>query len=243
MRLSLVHLFLLASACLLADGIAQDITGTVHNQQDRPVAAVQVRWTDLNGTTVATTTDANGRYQLALPRPTVVGDVTAELPSTFSLGQNYPNPFNPETVIPLQTGAHNMATLTIYNISGQAVRTLVDGMLPAGRNEIIWDGRDDRGNAVAAGVYIYRLTAGPLLRQRKMLKVDGGGANAVAAKPLLQAASFIVELTGEHILDRRTEIAVEGNGIFDFKVDERFLWTIKTPMPTPRHGLAAGPCR
>lgn len=241
MRLPLSGLFLLyVSTCLPpAIGVAQDIAGTVHNQQDSPVAAVQVRWTGPNDAIAARTTDENGCYQLAPPRSTVVGDVTAELPTTVSLGQNYPTPFNPETVIPFQIGGHSLTTLTIYNISGQAVRILIDGRLSAGCNEIIWNDRGDSGNAVAAGIYIYRLTAGPMMRQRKMLKVDGGGANAgFAAKPLLQAA-FTVELSGEHILDHRTEVAVEGNGTFDFKVDERFLWTARASMPTPRQEIAA----
>ena len=163
--------FLIAIA-LPAGSLAQEVSGTVHNQQDRPVAAVQLRWSGPNGIAATNTTDADGRYQLALPRPTPVNGATAELPVAFSLGQNYPNPFNPETIIPFQLATSTTATLTIYNISGQAVRTLLSGPLSPGPNQVIWDGRDNPGNAVAVGVYIYRLTAGWV--DGKMYVIGGG---------------------------------------------------------------------
>jgi hypothetical protein len=72
---------------------------------------------------------------------------------------NYPNPFNPSTRLVLflapPTGgvAASAATVTIYAPDGNRIRSLFDGAMPAGRNELFWDGKNDRGNAVSAGVY------------------------------------------------------------------------------------------
>jgi hypothetical protein len=72
---------------------------------------------------------------------------------------NYPNPFNPSTrlvlfLAPPSNGvAASAATVTIYAPDGNRIRSLYDGTMPAGRNELFWDGRNDRGNAVSAGVY------------------------------------------------------------------------------------------
>ncbi len=96
--------------------------------------------------------------------------VGEQLPKSFSLEQNYPNPFNPTTVISfnLQKGVSN-ASLEVYNILGRQVKTLVDGPLDAGRYTVTWDGRDDGGNAVASGVYFYRLRADEQVEAKKML--------------------------------------------------------------------------
>jgi hypothetical protein len=73
---------------------------------------------------------------------------------------NYPNPFNPSTTIALWLGADGASsagrdvTLEIYSVAGLRVRTLFAGALPPGKNEMLWDGKDDRGAVVAAGVYI-----------------------------------------------------------------------------------------
>ena len=240
----------------LSPAVAQEVSGAVHNQHDRPLADVRLRWTAQSGETAEAITDENGHYQLPLPQLTLVAFETAELPSVFALRQNYPNPFNPGTAIPFQIGADGtFATLTIYNIAGQSVRTLVAGDLSAGPHEILWDGRDDEGGPAAAGVYIYRLAAGAFAQQRKMLKVDGGRLDGsrldgsrldgsrldgrIISKPAVQSVSYTVELTGEHILDRREQVLVDGDATFDFGVDERFLWTARASMPAPRQEIAA----
>ncbi|MBD3258736.1 T9SS type A sorting domain-containing protein, partial [candidate division GN15 bacterium] len=91
------------------------------------------------------------------------------LPAGFELAQNYPNPFNPTTRIDFSLPARADVTLVVYNILGQQVRTLVDKDLAAGDYSIEWDGTGDRGEAVATGIYLYRLTAGDEQATRKML--------------------------------------------------------------------------
>ena len=82
---------------------------------------------------------------------------TATTPSNFTLAQNFPNPFNPATQIRYQLPADGLVKLTIYNSSGQKVRTLANGLQSSGLYIARWDGRDDGGRTVASGNYIYRL--------------------------------------------------------------------------------------
>jgi hypothetical protein len=83
------------------------------------------------------------------------------IPKDFSLSQNFPNPFNPVTTIPFALPSRSRITIKIYNIMGQKVKTLIDGTMDAGRHQVSWDGKDDRGLKVASGLYIYRMrTAG-----------------------------------------------------------------------------------
>jgi flagellar hook assembly protein FlgD len=91
------------------------------------------------------------------------------MPSGFLLDQNYPNPFNATTVIKFTLPELLNITLDIYNISGQKVRTLADGIFGAGTQTIIWDGRNTDGEAVASGIYLYRLRAGNAIETRKMV--------------------------------------------------------------------------
>ncbi len=86
------------------------------------------------------------------------------------LAQNVPNPCNPSTRIAYSMSRAGSVTLRVYDVAGRLVRTLVDDdHSPAGRAEVAWDGRDDRGASVASGVYFYRLEAGSFVSTRKMV--------------------------------------------------------------------------
>jgi hypothetical protein len=108
----------------------------------------------------------------AFRTPVFIGIVDGmETPKTFSLKQNYPNPFNPTTAIHFELPKPANVRLNVYNIQGQLVRTLVNGHSTAGRYQVIWDGRNDRGQTVSSGVYIYRIQAGDFVKTRKMMLV------------------------------------------------------------------------
>jgi hypothetical protein len=89
-------------------------------------------------------------------------------PSGMLLG-NYPNPSNPSTTIRYVLSTEGPVSLKIYNTLGEVVQTLVDGHQTAGSHEVVWDGRDATGSAVARGMYIYRLTAGGTSETGRML--------------------------------------------------------------------------
>ncbi len=91
------------------------------------------------------------------------------IPGSFTLSQNYPNPFNPTTTIDFSIQAPQHVNLTIYNIIGQHVKTLVDGYMTAGAHTIEWDATDDGGQGVATGIYLYRLQIDKKSQAKKML--------------------------------------------------------------------------
>jgi len=85
---------------------------------------------------------------------------------------NYPNPFNPQTTIAFELPNEQAVSLRIFDVSGRLVRELVDGEIYAqGRSEVTWNGRDDDGRQVAAGVYFYRLDAGEFSESKPMALV------------------------------------------------------------------------
>jgi N-acetylmuramoyl-L-alanine amidase len=102
--------------------------------------------------------------------PVSVEMVSTELPHQFSLGQNYPNPFNAETAIEYQiSGQSQPVRLEIFDILGKRVRVLVDEKQTAGQYRIAWDGRDDRGQEVASGIYLYKMMVGSFAESKRMV--------------------------------------------------------------------------
>jgi hypothetical protein len=87
----------------------------------------------------------------------------------IELAQNAPNPFNPSTTISFTLNNATDVEVSVFNLRGQKVTTLLQGSANAGRNTIHWDGTDSAGRSVASGVYLYRLTAGQQTIQRRML--------------------------------------------------------------------------
>ena len=92
------------------------------------------------------------------------GPVNGTIPVKYALEQNYPNPFNPSTVIEFKMPAAGIVSLKVYNILGQEVRTIVDGMQPAGSYTYRFDGAN-----LSTGVYFYRLQTGSFVQVRKMM--------------------------------------------------------------------------
>jgi len=87
----------------------------------------------------------------------------------FALAENYPDPFNAATTISYSVPQRGRVTISIYNVLGQQVRTLVDGEQGPGVYTVTWDGTDDAGRAVASGVYLYRFECAGQVATRKMV--------------------------------------------------------------------------
>ena len=134
-------------AGLTFDAVTRTITGT-------PQAAAETAYT-------YTVTDANGASaSLALQT----------LPTTFALADNFPNPFNPATTIKYALPQAADVELTVYNVVGQVVRTLVAEHQSAGRYVVEWDATNDNGRSLSSGIYFYRLQAGSEFHEvKKML--------------------------------------------------------------------------
>ena len=93
------------------------------------------------------------------------------LPSVTQLMANYPNPFNPETTIAYNVAKTGTVRLSVYALTGQHIRTLMDGERPAGSYSVVWNGTDDAGRGVASGVYLCRMEAGEYSAVRKLVLV------------------------------------------------------------------------
>nr|MDK2850543.1 hypothetical protein [Candidatus Cloacimonadota bacterium] len=90
-------------------------------------------------------------------------------PVNTELIGNYPNPFNPTTTIRFSLKESTPVSITIYNILGQKVKTLVSGVLDAGHHSYTWDGVDANGRKVASGVYFYKMQSGTYSSTKKMI--------------------------------------------------------------------------
>jgi len=102
----------------------------------------------------------NGTLQIDFILSTITGINPVEpaaLPDKLTLVGNYPNPFNPETRIVFALPKKQHIQLSIYNLTGELVTTLVSAAYEPGEHQVVWNGRDAAGRAVSSGVYMYRL--------------------------------------------------------------------------------------
>jgi hypothetical protein len=131
------------------------------------------QWTDASGGLkdhykITAMDDAGNESDPTSPT-TITGAEDFPIPERYALYQNKPNPFNPTTVIRYDVpagGGH--ITLEVYDVAGRLVRTLVDDAQPAGEKRVTWDGRDNRGDSAASGVYFYRLQTATYVKTLKM---------------------------------------------------------------------------
>ena len=108
--------------------------------------------------------------EIAISDPGAAKAVVQMRPEAFSLANNFPNPFNPTTTIQYALPQAADVELTVYNVVGQPVRTLVAEYQSAGRYAVEWDATNDSGRSLSSGMYFYRLQAGGEFREvKKML--------------------------------------------------------------------------
>ena len=91
------------------------------------------------------------------------------IPKTFSLNQNYPNPFNPITTLRYDLPENSLVNITIYDMLGRQVKTLMDQTQDAGYKSVIWNATNEYGNPVSVGIYLYQIQAGEYISIKKMV--------------------------------------------------------------------------
>jgi len=91
------------------------------------------------------------------------------LPFTQKLYNAYPNPFNPITTLRYDLPENSLVTITIYDMLGRQVKTLMDQTQEAGYRSVIWDATNDYGKPVSAGIYLYQIQAGEFMQTKKMV--------------------------------------------------------------------------
>ena len=198
-----------------------------------PVADAQVRLFDMTdlrqGAIARATTDGTGYF--ALPLAALRGSA---LPTRFALGPNYPNPFNPSTIIPYQLAASSAVRLEVFNLLGQRIATLVDGVRPAGFHTATWHATDAAGRAVGASVYIYRMTVGVESQTGRMVLIDGQAG--VAAGGI--ASDWLGASGGGSAEEQVYGLIVSGEGLVPF-VDSAFR--VEAGMAPVELVVSAGP--
>ncbi len=120
---------------------------------------------------VSQQSDTPGEFwidNIIFPSNSIVTDVSRPpgLPGEFQLFQNYPNPFNPSTTIAYELPKASIVQLTVYDILGRELKTLVNELKQAGRYEATFN-----ASHLASGVYMYRLKAGSFVETKKLLLV------------------------------------------------------------------------
>jgi hypothetical protein len=111
---------------------------------------------------------------LHLPKPVLsaetdeAGNESPAMVVDYELAQNYPNPFNPTTTIRFNLKETGAVRLTVYNLRGQEIRTLIAAEMNAGQHATVWDGKDNYGQLVPSGVYLYKLSVNGFVQTKKM---------------------------------------------------------------------------
>ena len=107
-----------------------------------------------------------------MPNTLVVGTLTIDedlIPEVFALHQNYPNPFNPTTQIRYDLPKDEFVSIAIYDVMGRKIRSLMNANQAVGYHAIRWDARNDMGEGISAGMYIYTIQAGEFRSTKKMV--------------------------------------------------------------------------
>ena len=107
-----------------------------------------------------------------MPNTMVVGTLSIDgdlIPEVFALHQNYPNPFNPTTNIRYDLPEDALVSITIYDIMGRSIRSLVNSRQTAGYRSVQWNATNDAGSPVSAGLYLYTIQAGDFRQVKKMV--------------------------------------------------------------------------
>jgi len=99
----------------------------------------------------------------------VSNDESNQLPTAFSLYNNYPNPFNPMTTIRYNLPDDALVNITIYDMMGRVVKTLINDQQTTGYRSLQWNATNDNGAPVSAGLYLYTIEAGQFRKTKKMV--------------------------------------------------------------------------
>jgi hypothetical protein len=134
-------------------------------------------WDDRNGSVcfglIGGLVQVNPAFQRGFMSIGVVGvdENEVSIPVEYALEQNYPNPFNPETNIEFSLPKEQDVSVSVFNLLGQQVRTLVNSRMAAGNHTVRWDGKNDNGANVPSGIYFYKMYTPEFSKTNKMVMV------------------------------------------------------------------------
>ncbi|OVE80204.1 hypothetical protein BVY01_00635, partial [bacterium I07] len=131
---------------------------------NNPHLSIEVRYSPAKGDPID---DLKKKFDEWASSQTVVENKN-NIERTFKLFQNFPNPFNPSTMISYQIPQTGFVNIEIFNMMGQRVRTLVDDVKNSGYYDVNWDGRNDHGEIVENGIYVYQMQCEGFIQRKKM---------------------------------------------------------------------------
>tara|TARA_A100000164_G_scaffold220127_1_gene195387 strand:- start:1548 stop:2309 length:762 start_codon:yes stop_codon:yes gene_type:complete len=111
----------------------------------------------------------NGPFQITFISENILNIFNSNLPKDFSLKQNYPNPFNPITSLKYDLPEDGLVNITIYNMMGKIIKTLVNGYQTAGFKSVQWNATNHKNEPVSAGLYLYTIQAEEFRQTKKMV--------------------------------------------------------------------------
>jgi hypothetical protein len=164
----------LNSAMGLIEGAGTTSEPTDYQFEDiMPTQSDNSYWYWLESVDYSGVTELYGPAMVQIPAQDPGFIETPDMPHAYGLQQNYPNPFNPSTEISFTLRQGGPVELSVYNLKGQLLRTLIAGETMSGNQQhsVVWDGKDQFGNEVTSGIYLYKLRTLEKVYSKKMLLV------------------------------------------------------------------------
>jgi len=178
-----IFLCVLTLSSLLFSAYCQsyNVKGTIYTKSG-PVKYASVTFVDKSDTSkkFTTYTDETGKFKLGVI--TGIDIYNSTFPKSFTLQQNYPNPFAKSTTISYKLNKQSEVSIKIYDILGKEVRTFSAKTQGSGVHNVIWDGRDNFGEKIAFGVYIYQLQTKESIMAKKMVFTGGSYSMPVTVR-------------------------------------------------------------
>jgi hypothetical protein len=142
----------------------------IEDMSDNNVTAATLEWTVYVTDGQDTVEADNAPYTMGIDGANALSAyLEGLLPDEFALRQNYPNPFNPVTTLLYDLPENGHVNITIYDMLGRNIKTLINQTQDAGYKSVIWDATNDYGKPVSAGVYLYQIQAGEFVQTKKMV--------------------------------------------------------------------------
>ena len=142
----------------------------IEDMTDNNVTIATIEWTVHVTDGIDTVEADNAPFTVAIDGGYAMNTFSeALIPEVFALHQNYPNPFNPITTLRYDLPENSYVNVTVYDMLGREIRTLVNTTQDAGFKSVLWNATNDYGKPVSAGVYLYQIQAGEFVQTKKMV--------------------------------------------------------------------------
>jgi len=153
-----------------ATSITVSYVDIIEDMSENNVTAAALEWTVYVTDGIDTVEADNAPFTIEIDGANALRTyLEGLLPDEFSLRQNYPNPFNPITTLRYDLPENSYVNVTVYDMLGRKVKTLINQTQDAGYRSVIWDATNDYGKPISAGIYLYQIQAGGYTSTKKMV--------------------------------------------------------------------------